>query len=218
MKKTLLIVVLMLILMNCQNIKKNAPVTNTPVKMPTDTSSKNNQVQTQARSFTNYKNVYFDSLNYLFTNNKNVNTTIKEDLICGDTGFTYKIMVDDESKSTLYIFEWEGGEYGFADSQFYFKNDSLVCTREFRRDIAEDPTDTTSTVWRNKEIIYILSDTSVLVKERERLTQDDFFTFDWGVVSDNLQFNIKTANKDEISIMLEKELNNNLDIKEFEEQ
>lgn len=120
-----------------------------------------------------------DSLNDLFTADKNVQVVTKTDLCGGDCCTSFKKLTDNKSNSTFCFFKTDCGEYGFSNSQFFFSNGNLSIVRNFDLGIKEWPTDSTETLWSIEEKIFIFSNEKVIVRERENLsTNNTNFTFD----------------------------------------
>lgn len=218
MKKTLILLISTVLLTNCnyKQTKISNPekvfVNSDSIKNPKNVNS--NKIVTIKR-FTGFNNVYFDSLNQVFTNNKFVQTKIVEDVIVVDTEVSYKIMTDTITNSALYLFEWDCGENGDGENQYYLINDSLISNRNFTHYIDEYPTETNEAVLGNKEEIYLFGASTVIIKVRNKLIKGGTGKFDWTKEMSTIPFQTDTTLKEEIYKNIKAKLAGQLDIEEL---
>lgn len=231
MSKILLVLALTTFMTGC--IKKQAKIDNSKIKADTLIKKTNAQIpfensdsvkqkadkffNDESRDINNFAskiyNELFDSLNIQFTNNKEVQTTIKNNLCAGDYCLSYKILKDNQNKSALYLFKADCGEYGFSNDQFLLKNDSLVSVRNFKIEIKDFPTETSPTIWSIEENIYKFSKTTVTIKSRKKLVKD-ILLYDWK--RETMQFTSQTKYKSDIYDRKEDELKKILETKNYD--
>jgi len=213
LNKILLILVLTSFLTSCNN--KQTKIDS--IKLKADTLIKETASQTsktasdsvskkadkffndESRDINNFTskiyNELFDNLNIQFTNNKQAQTSIKNNLCGGDYCLSYKILTDNQSKSTLYLFKADCGEYGFSNDQFLITNDSLVSVRNFKIEIQEFSTETSPTIWSIEENIYQFNKSTVTIKSRKKQVKD-ILNYDWK--KETMPFNSQTIGKSDI--------------------
>ena len=119
--------------------------------------------------------------------NGDIKTTIKTDLCAGDNCTSYKILFDTISGTKLYLIKSDYGEYGSANNQFLFRNDSIILFRNYQMgpDFATD----TSTVYTFglSETIYEFTSDRVKIRKRSKIQTDQSkYTLSDLVFSDSL--------------------------------
>jgi len=120
---------------------------------------------------TNYP--VFDKFISDLSNNKKVVETIKTDFCWGDCCGSYKKLVDNSSKVTLYLCKVDCYEYSFGNDQFLFVNDTLSMIRNYTCSVFDFRTDSTSNSFSMQEKLFIFDKDKVIIKERKKIFRGD---------------------------------------------
>ncbi len=107
------------------------------------------------------------------SDNRNIQTEIKNNFCWGDCCGSSKKLTDKNNKISLYLFKSDCDEYGFSNNQYYFKNNILSIVRNFDFGIEEYPTETTPALWFIEEKLFIFNKNSVKIKERKKIFTDN---------------------------------------------
>jgi len=98
-------------------------------------------------------NRYFDGIWKRYKTDPHTQVFQERDACLGDYCLSYEKLTHSKDQVKIFFFKGEAGEYGFDNSQFVFRNDSLVFSRSFGVGLLEFSTDTSESVWEIKETI-----------------------------------------------------------------
>jgi hypothetical protein len=128
MKNTVLIFSVTILFSNCSNYQAD----NKTVNQSNDTLKKSTSIEEANRIFNNpfrdinnfdinVGNNFIDSIHGAYVNSKAVETTLTKDICIGDGCESYQSMINKDNQTALYFFKGDGGEYGFANDQYFYK-------------------------------------------------------------------------------------------------
>jgi hypothetical protein len=126
------------------------------------------------------ENVFFDAVWKKYKTDPDSKVKQEREICLGDYCQSYEILTNIKNKLKIFFFKGEAGEYGFDNSQYVFRNDSLIFSRSFNVDILEWSTDSSSTSWQITECIGKL-DSGHVTKIEKKTVSSDLEIFDYSM-------------------------------------
>ena len=105
--------------------------------------------------------------------NKDIKISLVLDTCIGDGCVACKEMYDRKSRTILYLFKSDAGDWGFGNAQYLFVKDTLKKIRNFECGIAKFRTQNTSPSFKMTEKIYTFKKNEVIISERNKIFRGD---------------------------------------------